>query len=383
MRATSNVSVGTISSNGFLSVGQISARYGCHVNSVRRWVDQGKLSAAISPGGHRRIRTTDIESLLGLSEKENEEKENGGGGKVALLGRTSTSKQGQNYDTTNNQKRDPNGKESDLERQVAQLKEYSQEKYGVAGEVFSDIGSGLNYERKNFVRLLEEVCQGKWRGGTVIVTHKDRAMRFGFELLEIMCRVNQVTIDIMDRQTEISDENEMSDDILSIITHFSAKKHGLRASISNTCTLPTEAIELSKELKDKGYPILQIAKVLKNEGYTMVNGRGKIKPISVWALYKLFGNGQGKMLELALPKEDNEGTSFDVFAKEHLTTTNVIEDRTFLSKIKEAYHKYCKEHDLIKVSHIVIGKWLRLNTIKKAVFRGGRVYYGIVLTATN
>ena len=94
------------------------------------------------------------------------------------------------------------------------------------GNIYSDIGSGLNYKRKNWNNLLDDCFTGKI--DTIYVSHKDRFVRFGFDwlcdLLKRICSVNIVVInDII-----TSPESELVSDLISIIHVFSCRVYGLR-----------------------------------------------------------------------------------------------------------------------------------------------------------
>lgn len=92
-------------------------------------------------------------------------------------------------------------------------------------EKFEDMGSGLNYNRKSFVRLLEMVEQGQI--AEIIIAHKDRLVRFGFEWFEKFCQDHGAKIIIMNAES-LSPEEEMTKDLLSIIHCFSSRLYGLR-----------------------------------------------------------------------------------------------------------------------------------------------------------
>lgn len=92
-------------------------------------------------------------------------------------------------------------------------------------EKFEDIGSGLNYKRKNFVKLMEMVEQGII--SEIVVAHKDRLVRFGFEWFEKFCSDHGVKIVVMNAEA-LSPEEEMTKDLLSIIHCFSSRLYGLR-----------------------------------------------------------------------------------------------------------------------------------------------------------
>jgi predicted site-specific integrase-resolvase len=88
-----------------------------------------------------------------------------------------------------------------------------------------DIGSGLNYTRKNFLSLMEMVERGEV--AQIIVAHKDRLVRFGFEWFEQFCKNHGTKILVMNAES-LSPEDEMTKDLLSIIHCFSSRLYGLR-----------------------------------------------------------------------------------------------------------------------------------------------------------
>ena len=382
MQATSTLTgpISACNTNGFLTIGEASTRYNVHPNSLRRWVDSGKLPAMVTPGNHRKIRASALESLLGLTNGEAVENNNGGL-KIALLARVSSYKQGKNFDCSNGQTKE-GGEESDLARQVDVLRKYAKEKYGKEGELYNDIGSGLNYDRRSFVRLLEEICQGKWSGGVVIATFKDRVCRYGFELVELICRTHNVKLEIVNAKTDCSDEQDLAADVLSIITHFSAKQHGQRAGIKGTFNLSPEAIDVAKQLHDSGYPVMHIVKILKQQGFTMVNGRNQVRPITKWVLARMFdGNGVQTLLEVALPKVGDEKTSFEQFAELCLVKTGNEKDTLRVSEIYRLYNAYCQQEEVLPCSRVVIGKWLKLNAVRRYQAQGKGKVSGLTLKA--
>lgn len=92
-------------------------------------------------------------------------------------------------------------------------------------EHLDDIGSGLNYKRKNFIRLMEMVECGEV--SEIVIAHKDRLVRFGFEWFEKFCADHGCKIFVMNAES-MSPEAEMTKDLLSIIHCFSSRLYGLR-----------------------------------------------------------------------------------------------------------------------------------------------------------
>jgi len=88
-----------------------------------------------------------------------------------------------------------------------------------------DVGSGLNYKRKNFIKLMDMVEEGEV--STLIIAHKDRLVRFGFEWFEYFCEKHGTELVIMNQES-LSPEQEMRQDVISIIHSFSERLYGLR-----------------------------------------------------------------------------------------------------------------------------------------------------------
>ena len=92
-------------------------------------------------------------------------------------------------------------------------------------EKLEDIGSGLNYKRKQFLLLMEKVERGEV--SEIVIAHKDRLVRFGFEWFEKFCYDHGTSIVVMNAES-LSPEAEMTKDLLSIIYCFSSRLYGLR-----------------------------------------------------------------------------------------------------------------------------------------------------------
>lgn len=113
----------------------------------------------------------------------------------------------------------------DLMTQVTNVKSYMYAK-GYQFEIITDVGSGINYKKKGLRELVNKV--NNHEVSTIVVLYKDRLIRFGFELLEYLCEINGVSIEIIDN-TEHSKEQELTDDLIQIITVFANRLYGQRS----------------------------------------------------------------------------------------------------------------------------------------------------------
>jgi len=91
----------------------------------------------------------------------------------------------------------------------------------------SDLGSGMNYQKKGLRRLLGSIIDGKV--GRLVITHKDRLLRFGAELVFAICEAKSVEVVILNQGEDTTFEEDLAKDVLEIITVFSARLYGSRS----------------------------------------------------------------------------------------------------------------------------------------------------------
>ena len=124
----------------------------------------------------------------------------------------------------------------DLKRQI----EFLSREYPTY-EIVSDVGSGLNWSRKGLRTILERALKGDVK--TIVVTYKDRLCRFGFELIEFILEKSNTKLLVhnslksnQSTQAEKSqtETNELSEDLLSVITTFVARNNGKRSALNKT-----------------------------------------------------------------------------------------------------------------------------------------------------
>ena len=114
----------------------------------------------------------------------------------------------------------------DLANQVKALETYCQDHRIQVDEWMQDIGSGLNYKRKQFNRLMERIELGQVR--RLVIAHRDRLVRFGYEYFEAFCERHRTAIVVINGEA-MSPEQELVRDLIAIVTVFSARLHGLRS----------------------------------------------------------------------------------------------------------------------------------------------------------
>lgn len=113
----------------------------------------------------------------------------------------------------------------DLATQVANLKSYMIAR-GYQFEIIEDIGSGINYKKQGLRQLIDKI--NNQEVSKVVILYKDRLIRFGYELIEYLCEINDVKLEVVDH-TEKSKEEELTDDLIQIITVFANRLYGQRS----------------------------------------------------------------------------------------------------------------------------------------------------------
>ena len=135
----------------------------------------------------------------------------------------------------------------DLQNQVEFLKQFCNAKGIIVNQCVEDFGSGLNYNRKKWNKLLDEVMANKIK--TIVISNKDRFIRFGYDWFEKFCEKFNTKIIIVNNET-LSPNEELVQDIISILHVFSCRLYGLRKYKNQI----KEDEEIAKELQNGNKP---------------------------------------------------------------------------------------------------------------------------------
>jgi putative resolvase len=183
----------------FIKIGEAARLLGVSIQTLRRWEILGQVLPDRKTAG--KTRYYNLDKLLGLKNIDN--------GITIAYARVSSHDQ-----------------KEDLLRQAKLLSSYCTS-HGWNHEVIQDLGSGMNYHKKGLKRLLDLILERKIQ--RLVLTHKDRLLRFGAELVFALCQARQVEIVIINQGEDISFEEELAQDVLEIITVFSARLYGARS----------------------------------------------------------------------------------------------------------------------------------------------------------
>ena len=179
----------------------VTQMLGVTAQTLRNWDKEGKLKPSYVKSNGYRYYSED--SILSYTQERKTKKE------LSVIGyaRVSSKKQS-----------------DDLKRQIDNLKTYLDTKYNNY-EIITDIGSGINYQKPGLKKLVEKI--NKKQVDLIVVLYKDRLLRFGFELVEYFSELNNVKIEVLGR-TDKTQDQELVEDLVQIITVFSCKIQGKR-----------------------------------------------------------------------------------------------------------------------------------------------------------
>ena len=192
---------------------------GISVKTLQRWDREGILKANRTPTDRRYYTYDQYLQFKGINI-ENDKRQ------AVIYARVSTKNQ-----------------KDDLQNQVAFLRQFCNARGIIVDQCIEEYGSGLNYNRKKWNKLLDEVMEQKVK--TIIITHKDRFIRFGYDWFEKFCMKFNTTIVVVNNE-ELSPQEELVQDIVSILHVFSCRLYGLRKYKKQI----ERDEEIAKELQD-------------------------------------------------------------------------------------------------------------------------------------
>ena len=181
---------------GYISGSKVKELFNVSDWTLRHWADTGKIKSLRTPGGQRRYDISSFDKSKRTPRTEDNRK-------IICYARVSS-----------------RGQKDDLQRQIRFLEQHCPD-----GIIITDIASGINWKRKGLASILELAVQGDIR--EVVVAARDRLCRFAFDLLERMLALHDVGITVLDSE-RCSPEQELSEDLLSIVQIFCCRRNGKR-----------------------------------------------------------------------------------------------------------------------------------------------------------
>ncbi len=211
--------------SNYVSIKKAADILGVSMQTLRRWESEGRgVPSQRTKGGQRRY---DVANLTSTPVKTSNSLP------TIAYARVSSHDQ-----------------KEDLRRQEQTLECYCSA-HGWSFEVISDLGSGLNYSKKGLRSLINKIMEAKI--GRLVLTHKDRLLRFGSELIFAICAARGIEVVLVNQGDQPSFEEELASDVLEIITVFSARLYGSRSHKNRKLmdTLKTAVTDASRPSPEK------------------------------------------------------------------------------------------------------------------------------------
>lgn len=212
-----------------ISISEAGRLLGVTPRTLKRWDIECKLKVYRTLGNHRRYKLSDIETFLGMSEVKQVNIKN-----AFIYARVSTKKQAES---------------GNLQRQKERLVEYCKNNQYNICNTYEEVASGLNDSRRELIKMfrrLEEV-------DIIVIEYEDRLARFGYAYLEEFAKMSKVTIEVLEQKEKLEPNQEMVEDLVSIITCFSAKIYGARGGRKVKKTLEELEKERQEEHSENNY----------------------------------------------------------------------------------------------------------------------------------
>jgi predicted site-specific integrase-resolvase len=349
---------------------------GVHENTIRRATDNGNLLCLRLPSGARRFRIEDVERWLGVA-RDNIAADVEKPARVPVAATIRVSPHGQGARNTSSDK-------SSLEHQEERVRSFIAARFGQTAEVtwYNSVGSGLDFNRPAFLRLVEDVLAGKYSGGYIVAQDFTRVCRFGIRLVEHLAKLGncQILYTMSENEAEAKGQAErLTDEILSILTHYTAKASGAKTKGILQVRVPPSTLTRIFELHKLGHSHRQISRILASEGI----GKGDCgKTISRNVVTRLLRENRASLEKLlpecASPALTNSLARF-VGSKLRLAEGTKLTFKT----LHAAYMAWCersKEQPILSHNKLVRAVLLAYPTVQSQTQSGGhRVYLNLSL----
>ncbi|AWR93519.1 IS607 family transposase [Acidianus brierleyi] len=180
---------------------EVCQRLGISYATLREYVKKGYIQPVVLQSEKWRFREEDVERLMGIVRKR----------KVILYARVSS-----------------NTQKDDLINQVKYLEENVKD----YDQVITDVGSSLNMKRKGFLKLLRMILNNEV--SKIVIAYPDRLVMFGFEIIEEVCKAHNCELVVLNKEDK-TPEQELIEDLISILVSFSEKLQGMRKEKVKKC----------------------------------------------------------------------------------------------------------------------------------------------------
>ena len=360
------------------------SEFSLHPNTLRKYANAGKVNVLKLPSGKRLWSRKSLLSFLGSPQTETEISDSEiKAGKttipIACCIRVSSFGQSKPSSTTVDK--------SSLEHQEERIRSYIAERFkgqNVSLSWFKRVSSGMVFDNACFLKMVEQILSGKFKGGYLLATDFTRVARFGIKLIEHLCNLGGCKILFTLSDDEVKNEAEsLTDEVLSILTHYTAKASGAKAALIIGVKVEPDVLKTILTLYNHHCSFPEISRQLEQRGMKGKDGR-KLTPAICRGLVKRNKNlipsltGNDAALSPALLSN-----SFDDFCVQRIRTTTVEDDPLPIQTIIDSYRTWCFRQGLVPLASHSTFKTILKSTFPTCLVQTGksgrRQYRGLVI----
>lgn len=317
-----------------MSIGEVCQTFSLSPPTARNILDANPHLGYVSVGRHRRYDRRKLTDFLNITTPIGESGQSVV--PLALVCRVSGNNQAR--------KSSPTAECSSLEHQQQRVEDFAQERFGQAAfdhaTRYYRVGGGLNHEHPVLVQLVSDILNGKFRNGYIVCQDSIRLMRFGEGLFRQICTFGQCEIVYAMEVDRTDAEVDLSESILSILCHFTARASGMRAKkILEICVSEQDLVRIYTQYK-QGISYKDLAGWCAESGITGTKGE-RLSPAKLCQLL----NRNHKILNNLIPT--NEPAFMDFWRN------NVIEKNGEVLLQTELYGRYvewCQQNNQTPIS---------------------------------
>jgi len=281
-----------VASGSLLKMCDAARLAGISVELLRYYANCGTVECERTIGGHRLVKRDSLVRALGLNVEDTTD-EPTAERQTVIYARVSTDKQ---------------RKEGNLTRQVERLEAYAREHYAAESTTtIQETGSGLNHERKGFVRLVDLVLDGRVK--RILCEFGDRISRNSRSLVYRLCEKMGVEIvetrpsdGLNDEDKERTESEELAYDVMAVMTCFTAKHNGRRGGLINRFVVSETTRTRILALHESGHSYRDICRVIKREGHTELNHGRVVKEHNIRSILLAYAKDKKKAGNDCQPK---------------------------------------------------------------------------------
>jgi predicted site-specific integrase-resolvase len=317
---------------------------GVSVELLRYYANCGTVETERTVGGHRLVKRDSLVRALGLNIDDPTEDTDAERSTV-LYARVSTDKQRQ---------------EGNLTRQIERLERYAAENYpGQTSITIGEVGSGLNHERRGFVRMIEMVLSGRVK--RIVCEFADRISRNCRSLVYRLCERSGVEIvetrpteGVTDEERQKTENEELAFELIAVTTCFCAKVNGKRGGMVNKFAVSDATRTRILALHESGHSYRDICRVIKREGHADLNHGRAVKEHNIRAILLAYARDRRKSGNDAQPKPQ----TVEAFVARHCERGNAADPtcRVFARPLYLSFVRFCQAERQTPLSRVEFSK---------------------------